>query len=434
MTDAQTPQPDPLTPPDCDLRDWGAMLLDVRRLRDSSMASHENPEVFRAAMLLWCASWHQVPAASLKDDDRELASMAGFGRFLEPWQAVRAEVLRGFVKCSDGLLYHPVVAEKALEAWISKLIRRQAGARGNTSQGRAGGEALGALHSALGAAAALLREINPKAEVLQKDAVAKALCERDASGMLPPSDPTGHAKRSHSERNASVNRTDSERIASLNGTDRERIASPTGDAMRHEPDTQCVGDRTPIGDALRTQEKGRESKTPLPPLEGGERDRSIFDKAMTIYPEIGRGRTRPDIAWSAWINASGRAGGDEILLGCTERYAQSAAAKIDGGASVPAFEKWLTRNQWKTFLAERVGVVTWPGPARIRKAIVDHIGATGDAFAVSWLDRSTTWSDVPQAIVCTSSTVEKRIREKIADLLETSDFKLVLKRAGEVAA
>jgi len=423
MTDAQTPLPDPLTPPDCDLRDWGAMLLDVRRLRDSSMASHENPEVFRAAMLLWCASWHQVPAASLKDDDRELAGLAGFGRFLAPWQAVRSEVLRGFVKCSDGMLYHPVVAEKALEAWISKLIRRQAGARGNTSQGRAGGEALGALHIALGAAAALLREINPKAEVLQKDAVSKALCERDASGSHPPSDPIGHAKRPRSERNASVD-----------GADSERIASPIADALLPEPDTHGVGDRTPIVDALRTQEKGRESKTPLPPLEGGERDRSIFDKAMAIYPEIGRGRTRPDAAWSAWINASGRAGGDEILLGCTERYAVSPAAKVDGGASVPAFEKWLTRNQWKTFLAERVGVTSWPGPAKVREAIIAHIGAGGEEFAVSWLDRSTTWSDVPQAIVCVSSIVEQRIRAKIGDLLARSDFKLVLKTSGEVAA
>jgi hypothetical protein len=28
--------------------------------------------------------------------------------------------LRGWIKCADGLLYHPVVAEKALEAWAKK--------------------------------------------------------------------------------------------------------------------------------------------------------------------------------------------------------------------------------------------------------------------------------------------------------------------------
>jgi hypothetical protein len=112
---------DPLVPPEVDLRNFHYMPLDVVRLRDSDIAGVEDGEVFRAAVLAWCAAWHQVPAASLPDDDAVLARLTGYGRDLATWKRVReAGALRGFVRCSDGRLYHPVVAEKALEAWEKK--------------------------------------------------------------------------------------------------------------------------------------------------------------------------------------------------------------------------------------------------------------------------------------------------------------------------
>ncbi len=105
----------PLTPADCDLRGLGFMPLDVGRLRDSDLALVSSGDEFKAAVLLWCASWHQVPAGSLPPDERALCRLAG----LEPkaWQKVRAGALRGWVECDDGRLYHPVVAEKAVDAW-----------------------------------------------------------------------------------------------------------------------------------------------------------------------------------------------------------------------------------------------------------------------------------------------------------------------------
>lgn len=108
---------EPLTPPDCDLRDFAFMPLDVVRLRDSDIAALTSGDEFRCAVLLWCASWHQVPAASLPDDDVILAKLAGFGRVVREWQKLREGALRGWIKCSDGRLYHPVVAEKAHDAW-----------------------------------------------------------------------------------------------------------------------------------------------------------------------------------------------------------------------------------------------------------------------------------------------------------------------------
>lgn len=116
--------PNPLTDSTCDLRAFPFMPLDVVRLRDSDIAALSTAEEFRAAVLLWCASWHQVPAASLPDDDRVLAQLAGYGRVVAEWRKVRAGALRGWVKCVDGRLYHPVVAEKARDAWAAKHEQR----------------------------------------------------------------------------------------------------------------------------------------------------------------------------------------------------------------------------------------------------------------------------------------------------------------------
>lgn len=115
----------PLVPADADLRDFHFMPLDVARLINSDLAALATGEEFKAAVVLWCKSWHQVPAASLPNDDRMLAHLAGFGRDLKGWKRVRDMALKGFVQCDDGRLYHPVVAEKAREAVEAKRLQRE---------------------------------------------------------------------------------------------------------------------------------------------------------------------------------------------------------------------------------------------------------------------------------------------------------------------
>ena len=103
------------------------MPLDVARLRDSDLASDESPEACWAAVLLWSASWHQIPAASIPDNDNWIAKQAGYaqrGKIAKEWAAVRPGALRGWVLCSDGRMYHPVVAEKARDAWQAKNEQR----------------------------------------------------------------------------------------------------------------------------------------------------------------------------------------------------------------------------------------------------------------------------------------------------------------------
>jgi hypothetical protein len=107
---------EPLTPAGLDLRDFDWMPLEVKRLRDSDLSVLASGDAFRAAVLLWCAAWHQVPAGSLPADDRLLANLAGYGRDLEGWVRVKDDAMHGFIECSDGRMYHPVVCEKAIEA------------------------------------------------------------------------------------------------------------------------------------------------------------------------------------------------------------------------------------------------------------------------------------------------------------------------------
>ena len=117
--------PEPLTPSDCDLRDGPAMMLDLEYLQNCDFEAGDNPQVFRANVLSWCASWLQVPAASLPGDEEKIVSLLGYGSKPDAWKKAGAiGGLRDWVLCSDGRLYHPVVASSALIAWRSLLSFR----------------------------------------------------------------------------------------------------------------------------------------------------------------------------------------------------------------------------------------------------------------------------------------------------------------------
>lgn len=114
----------PLTSADCDLRDFPYMPLMVTRLRRSKawLMAKRQPELGFYMMNLWISSWHDKPAASLENDDDVLADLAMCT--IEKWKKVRDKVLHGWVLCSDGRLYHPIVAERAAEAWQTRLAFR----------------------------------------------------------------------------------------------------------------------------------------------------------------------------------------------------------------------------------------------------------------------------------------------------------------------
>ena len=113
--------PEPLTPPEADLRGLPWMELDGIRLFRSTFWLTKSAEVRCAGLELWWESMQQTPAGSLPDDDVMLAKLAGFGRDLSQWMSHRTDVLHGWILCSDGRLYHPVIAEIVIKAWAGRI-------------------------------------------------------------------------------------------------------------------------------------------------------------------------------------------------------------------------------------------------------------------------------------------------------------------------
>lgn len=159
--------PDPLTPPDLDLRDFAYMPVDIGRLFGSQFHALGTDAEWRAGVTLWLKSYHQVPGASVPDDDVALARLAEFGRDTKGWRKVRAAALRGWVKCADGRLYHPVVAEKALEGWLEKLTQRKSSGAGNAKRWGSDFDPV-IIDAAMVLASGMLKTLNPQSRSLSK--------------------------------------------------------------------------------------------------------------------------------------------------------------------------------------------------------------------------------------------------------------------------
>lgn len=163
MTD---PAPTPLVPAEVDLRDFPGMWFDVSRLIKSETWVMGSGDECKAALTLWMQSWHQVPAGSLPNEPRMLEHLSMSKR----WRAVSEHALRGWVLCSDGRLYHPVVCEKALEAWIEKLTSSISGAIGNAKRWQIQID-VDEMRRQLLRSVDLLRTVAPQSRVLKKKAV-----------------------------------------------------------------------------------------------------------------------------------------------------------------------------------------------------------------------------------------------------------------------
>jgi len=119
-----TELPDPLVPADCDLRGLQWMPYYGAALAGSDFNAAVSDAGYRAAHNLWWACWHQVPAASLPDDDIALARFADLGRDIRRWRKLKNEALHAFTLCKDGRLYHRFLAKLALDTFRRRLNDR----------------------------------------------------------------------------------------------------------------------------------------------------------------------------------------------------------------------------------------------------------------------------------------------------------------------
>lgn len=140
-------EPQPMAPTDCDLRGMEWMPFYGARLFESDFEARATDAEFRAAVHLWWACWQQVPAGSLPDDDAVLCKAAGLGRDIKTWKRLRSgNALHGFVKCSDGRLYHVFQCENATNSWKRRLKARERKARWRDGNGPEGGDGTGTDH------------------------------------------------------------------------------------------------------------------------------------------------------------------------------------------------------------------------------------------------------------------------------------------------
>jgi hypothetical protein len=105
--------PNPLVPTDTNLSGLDGFMLNVERLMTSELVAVSTPEECWAALRLWCHAWKQVPAGSLPNDDKVLASFSGAGK---RWDKVKKNALHGFALCSDGRLYHRFLCAEVMRA------------------------------------------------------------------------------------------------------------------------------------------------------------------------------------------------------------------------------------------------------------------------------------------------------------------------------
>ena len=274
----------PLTGPDCDLRDFSFMPIEIDRLFNSEFHAFSEAEAWRAGVTLWLKSYHQVPAASIPDNDIALTRLAELGRDVKAWLEIKDAALRGWILCDDGRLYHPVVAEKALEAWIAKLEHRKRSAAGNAKKHNrtfdpAPFDAL--IEEAQGRLAALALSL-------------KSLGKRGNGGAGPPEAPFGQP----------------EDLPSLpQGSLKESIRLPQGSL------------EAPLAVARdRDRDRDREESPPLPP-------------PVPLHPE-GEGEKIFEKFWQAMPSptpaAKARAKVEFTKLGAADREAAIAGAAAYG--------------------------------------------------------------------------------------------------------
>ncbi|MES1979742.1 MAG: hypothetical protein V4451_17010 [Pseudomonadota bacterium] len=116
---------DPLTPANGDLRDFPHTPIFRTKLFASEFHARASDAEWRAGVTLWLKAWDQVPAGSLPVDDVALARLAELGRDVKSWNKLKAGALRGWIICSDGRMYHPIVAEGVNNALNAKVAQRE---------------------------------------------------------------------------------------------------------------------------------------------------------------------------------------------------------------------------------------------------------------------------------------------------------------------
>jgi hypothetical protein len=383
MTEPQAP----LTPIDCDLRGLPFMPLDVVRLIDSDLFALSTGEEFKAAVALWCKSWNQVPAASLPADERVLASLAVTS--LAEWRAASEMALHGWVPCSDGRLYHPVIAEKALAAWIERISHRKRSAMGNAKRyGHTFDPA--PFDAAMTQSIDLLRVLSPNAA----GAHARPADIVRGSDNAPSATVEGSLKEP-----ARSEKTSEGRGTGTGTEEREAIASPSAGA-------DCVG----AGEVTTAVEAWNDlaSRLGLPAAKSLEAARRKAIRARLARAGL-----------SGWMQALDAVAHSRHCRGENDR---NWRADIDFVAQPKSFARLI-----EGFYGRDAGAPSAAVP------MPTWIAQKGEPFAISWLDPCG-WRDLPdKAVITRSMTGRERLEREVGPVLRRLGVGIAIEPAREAA-
>lgn len=109
--------PDPPYPATTRAKGW-RFELDYERIEASDTWALAPAELRPWLLMLWMQAWRQTPCGSMPDNDALIAARLGMS--VTMFQTHRETLMRGWTLCSDGLLYHPVIVEKALSMLAMK--------------------------------------------------------------------------------------------------------------------------------------------------------------------------------------------------------------------------------------------------------------------------------------------------------------------------
>ena len=106
-----------------DIDGYRKALMDWDRLFGSDLYFSASLEELGACFVLWGKSYRQTPPGSLPKGDKILAKMLGIDA--DEWAKLKTVALYGWVECSDGRLYHRVIADDVLRLAALKISSKK---------------------------------------------------------------------------------------------------------------------------------------------------------------------------------------------------------------------------------------------------------------------------------------------------------------------
>jgi len=330
MTAVPTAIPHPLVPAEVDLSGMSYMPLEISRLMNSDLFVLSTGDEFKAAVALWCKSWQQVPAASLPNNDRILAHLSGA---FQKWNKLKAMAMQGWILCSDGRFYHPVVAEKALSAWEQRQDYEDRKQNEAERQRRHRED-----HKAI---RAHLRELGI---VLPHNTPMSQLQETLAN-VLHNSDSNGPVTRTVTQTEHGL-----QRLIKGKGKGKGKVLNKEHVPQRDAPDDAPAFERAPPGE----QGEGQSHTTlaavqparwagQTPTRQAKPDPLAGFDDFYAAYPR----RQKRAEAEKAWRKLNPSPALRQIIMSALALHQTQDAWIKDGGQFVPLPASWLNARRWE---------------------------------------------------------------------------------------